>query len=113
MKKFIYKICKISEWNSAQKKKFFSGTKKDLVDGFIHLSNKSQIKSTLKKYFSNKNNLILLKINTSKLNNLIFEKSKVGNFFPHLYSDLNLNNVKKTYKIILKKNGSHNLPLIF
>ena len=54
MKKFIYKICKISEWNSAQKKKIFSGTKKDIVDGFIHLSNKNQVRGTLKKYYFKK-----------------------------------------------------------
>jgi len=113
VKNFIYKICKISEWDSVQKKKKFIGTKKDLADGFIHFSNKSQIKSTLKKYFLNKNNLILLKIDTSKLNNLIFEKSATGDCFPHLYSDLNLNHVKKTYKIIFKKDGSYNLPSIF
>ena len=31
MKKFIYKICKISEWNSAQKKKFLAELRKILL----------------------------------------------------------------------------------
>ena len=111
--KFIYKICKISEWTSAQKKGKFVGTKKDLEDGYIHFSKKNQIKSTLKKYFLNEDNLVLLKIDISKLDNLIFEKSTNDNFFPHLYSDLKLNHVKKKYKIILKKDGYHTLSPTF
>ena len=113
MKKFIYKICKITEWSRAKKKGKFSGTKKDIGDGFIHFSNKSQVKSTLKKYFKNIDNLILLKVNTTKLDNLIYEKSSDDNFFPHLYSHLPFKNVQKIYKIILLKNGNHKLPSVF
>jgi len=113
MQRFIYKICKISEWINAQKKGKFIGTQKDLEDGYIHFSKRNQIKSTLKKHFLNEDNLTLLKIDTSKLNNLIFEKSRNDNFFPHLYSDLKLNHVKKKYKITLRKNGHHTLPSTF
>ena len=113
MVRFVYKICKTHEWVTAQKKGKFIGTKKDLSDGFIHFSKKNQVKSTLRKYFLNEANLILLKIDTSKLNKLIFEKSNDGNFFPHLYSYLNLNHVKKKYKIILRKDGHHTLPATF
>ena len=111
--KFIYKICKISEWSGAKKDGIFIGTKKDLSDGFIHFSKKNQVQSTLKKYFLNKGKLILLKIDISKLNHLIIEKSSNNNFFPHLYCSLNLKRVKKTYKIIIKKDGQHILPYNF
>lgn len=110
MKKFIYKICKISEWSRAKKKKIFTGTKKDTEDGFIHFSNKSQVRSTLKKYFFNNDNLILIKVDVAKLEKLTYEKSPNDILFPHLYSDLHFNHVKKTYKIILKKDGNHILP---
>ena len=113
MVRFVYKICKTYEWVTAQKKGKFIGTQKDLSDGFMHFSKKTQVKSTLRKYFLNEANLILLKIDTSKLNKLIFEKSNDGNFFPHLYSYLNLNHVKKKYKIILRKDGHHTLPATF
>jgi uncharacterized protein (DUF952 family) len=103
MKKFIYKICKISEWSDAKKKRKFTGTKKDIEDGFIHFSKKKQVQSTLKKYFSNKDNLILLKVETSKLKKLIWEKSASGSVFPHLYSYLNINKIKSVYKISIKK----------
>ncbi len=113
MKKFIYKICKTSEWTSAKKKGKFIGTKKDMEDGFIHFSKKSQVQSTLKKYFTNIDNLILLKVSTARLENLIYEKSFGNNFFPHLYSHLPFKKIKKTYKIILLKNGNHKLPSVF
>jgi uncharacterized protein (DUF952 family) len=105
MPNHVYKICNKLEWSNIKKKKKFVGTKKDLLDGFIHLSEKKQIKSTLIKHFKNKKNLILLKINTSRLKNLIWEKSQDGFIFPHLYSSISLNDVNSSYKIILKKNN--------
>ncbi len=107
----VYKICKKTEWFNTKKKKKFIGTKKDLLDGFIHLSEKKQIKSTLIKHFANKTNLVLLKINTLNLKNLVWEKSQEGITFPHLYSWINLNDVNSSYKIILIKNSLNIIPL--
>jgi len=113
MIKFIYKICTLSEWKKFQKDSFFYGTKKDLSDGYIHFSNRNQLKKTLTKHYFKKGKLILLEIKILKLKNLVWEKSTVGNFFPHLYTYLNLKNVKKTYKISLKKNGYHSIDKKF
>ena len=104
MKKFIYKICSKPEWLSFEKNLFFSGSKQDIIDGYIHFSEKNQVKSTLNKHYFKKNKLILLKVDTAKLENLVWEKSTEGELFPHLYSYLNLKDVKKKYKISLKKN---------
>ena len=112
MTKFIYKICNETKWNYAKKKGVFAGTKKDILDGYIHFSKKNQIKSTLKKYYIRKNKLVLLKIKTLKLN-VVWEKSRGGILFPHLYSNLNLNFVKKVCKIILRKDGSYFFPESF
>mgnify|MGYP001161102202 CR=1 FL=1 len=102
MRKYIYKICTLTEWNNFKKNKKFFGSKKDLADGYIHLSNKSQIKATLNKYYFNKNKLILLKVETASLKNLVWEKSTEGKLFPHLYSYLTLKDIKKI-KIIKKR----------
>lgn len=107
MKKFIYKICSKPEWLSFEKNLFFSGSKQDIIDGYIHFSEKNQVKSTLNKHYFKKNKLILLKVDTAKLENLVWEKSAEGVLFPHLYSRLNLQDVKNNYQIYLKKNGSH------
>ena len=72
-----------------------------------HFSEKNQVKSTLNKHYFKKSKLILLKVETAKLENLVWEKSTEGVLFPHLYSRLNLQDVKNNYQIYLKKNGSH------
>ena len=112
-KNFIYKICLVSEWTEAKKKLAFYGTKKDIVDGYIHFSNKNQVKLTLKKYFLNQDQLVLLKVKVSNLKHLIWEESTNGILFPHLYSFLDIKHVKNIYKITLTKNGSHILPNFF
>jgi len=109
MKKFIYKICNTSELKTFKKKKKFYGTEKDLLDGYIHFSNRNQVKATLKKHFFRKDNLILLKIEALKLKDLKWEKSKVGETFPHLYSFLDIEDVKSIHKIFLLKNGIHSI----
>tara|TARA_B110000014_G_scaffold129036_1_gene88938 strand:- start:648 stop:992 length:345 start_codon:yes stop_codon:yes gene_type:complete len=109
MRKFIYKICTSSEWSNFKKNEKFFGSKQDLVDGYIHLSNKNQIQATLKKHYYNKSKLILLKVKTASLKNLIWEKSTEGKLFPHLYSYIKLKDIKKNFKISLKKNGLHYL----
>ena len=108
--KFIYKICTKLELEGARDKKKFKGSKKDLDDGFIHFSGEEQVKGTLKKYYSNQKELILLKVETLKLDHLIWEQASDGNMFPHLYSELDLSNVVEEFEISLRDDGSHVLP---
>jgi len=108
---FIYKICLIEEWEVVKKLGKFSGTKRDLIDGYIHFSIKKQLSSTLKKYFFKQDELIILKVELLSLANLKWEKSKSGEIFPHLYSHLVLKDVKDTFKITLHTDGTHKIPL--
>ena len=109
MNKFIYKICTTSEWRILKKEKKFYGTKKDLLDGYIHFSKINQVKKTLKKHFFKKNNLILLKVKVLKLKKLKWEKSKEDEMFPHLYSFLDIEDIKSINKIFLLKTGLHSV----
>ena len=111
--KFIYKICTKSELKNAKYKQQFKGTKKDSDDGFIHFSEEKQVRETLKKYYSNQKELILLKVDTLKLDHLIWEQASNGNMFPHLYSPLDLSNIVDEFEILLGKNGLHILPTNF
>ena len=107
---FVYKICSKSEWFVSKQNKKFIGTKKDIEDGFIHFSDKKQVQGTLKKYYFNQKDLILLKIETIKLDNLVWEQASDGNMFPHLYSSFDISNVCDELDITLNENGSHTLP---
>ena len=111
--KFIYKICTKSEWEIAKDKKQYMGTKKDLEDGFIHFSGEEQVEGTLKKFYTNQKDLILLKVDTLNLDHLIWEQASDGSMFPHLYSALDLSNVIDEFEVSLKDDGSHDLPANF
>ena len=111
--KFIYKICTKSELKEAKDKQEFKGSKKDLEDGFIHFSGKEQVDGALKKYYLNQKELILLKVDTLKLDHLVWEQASDGNMFPHLYSLLDLSNVVDEFDITLDDEGNHVLPTIF
>ena len=108
--KFIYKICSKIELQEAKNKGQLIGSKKDLEDGFIHFSGDDQVAETLKKFYSSEKSLILLKVDTLKLDHLIWEQASDGNMFPHLYSTLNLSNVVDEFEIFLGDDGRHVLP---
>ena len=108
--KFIYKICSKSELDEAKIKNQLVGSKKDLEDGYIHFSGEDQVKGTLKKFYLNRKGLILLKVDTLKLDHLLWEQASDGNMFPHLYSQLDLSNVVDEIEISVRDDGSHILP---
>ena len=88
--KYIFKIVDIDEWKKAKDSGTYSGSSKDIEDGFIHFSGEDQVKGTLEKYYSKQENLVLLKVETLKLDHLIWEQASDGNMFPHLYSSLDV-----------------------
>ena len=108
--KYIFKIIDIDEWQKVKDSGAYSGSSKDIEDGFIHFSGEDQVKGTLEKYYSKQENLILLKVETLKLDHLIWEQASDGNMFPHLYSLLDLSNVVDEFQITLDNNGIHELP---
>ena len=108
--KYIFKIVDIDEWKKARESDTYSGSSKDIEDGFIHFSGEDQVKGTLEKYYSKQEKLVLLKVETLKLDHLIWEQASDGNMFPHLYSSLDLTNVVDEFEITLNNNGVHELP---
>ena len=68
-----------------------------------------QITGTLEKFFKGQENLLLLKVNTDKLEHLLWEQASDGNMFPHLYSPLEMNNIIEEFEI--KKDDQENFIL--
>ena len=108
--KYIFKIIDVKEWQKVKQSETYLGSSKDIEDGYIHFSGEDQVKGTLEKYYSKQENLVLLKVETLKLDHLIWEQASDGNMFPHLYSSLDLANVVDEYEITIGEDGSHNLP---
>jgi uncharacterized protein (DUF952 family) len=108
--KYIFKIIDSEEWQKAKETGAYLGSSKDIRDGFIHFSGEDQVKGTLEKYYLKQENLVLLKVETLKLEHLIWEQASDGNMFPHLYSALDLSNIVDEFEINLTDNGIHELP---
>ena len=108
--KYIFKIIDFDEWQKVKQSEIYLGSSKDIADGYIHFSGEDQVKGTLEKYYSKQENLILLKVETLKLDHLIWEQTSDGNMFPHLYSSLDLSNVVDEFEIKLADDGILKLP---
>ena len=108
--KYIFKIIDVDEWQKAKQSETYLGSSKDIADGYIHFSGEDQVKGTVEKYYSNQKNLVILKVETLKLDHLIWEQASDGNMFPHLYSSLDLSNIVDEFEISLDNNDIHKLP---
>ena len=107
--KFVYKVVDTGLWEVAKGTGKFIGAEIDLQDGYIHFSTASQLRNTLARHFTGRGNLILLKIEISKLD-IIWEFARDGDLFPHLYNYLPLNSVVGEYQIGVSPDGDHILP---
>lgn len=88
---FIYKIVSAGEWRAAEAEGVFRGAAIDLTDGFIHFSSAAQVEETAAKHFAGQSDLLLVRIDADKLGDaLIWEISRGGALFPHLYAPLPL-----------------------
>src|SRR6056300_186589 len=107
MKENLYKILTLEEWNKSKISGLIS-TEIDQIDGFIHLSNASQLSATLALYFSEHEEVILLLPELKHIRDkLIYEavdaKSKRSGKFGHLYAELKVADISKSW--VLKRNA--------
>ena len=109
---FVFKIIDKTEWQKAKQKGTYGGSTKDIEDGYIHFSEEDQVSETLKKYYPNKENLVLLKVKAFNLEHLLWEQASNGDMYPHLYAPLDIKNVENEFELPLKEDGSHELPEI-
>ena len=100
--KFVYKICTKSEWQEIKSKGQLTGSKKDLEDGYIHFSGEDQVEGTLKKFYQNQKDLILLKVDTLKLDHLFGNKHLMEICFLIYILHLILSNVVDEFEITLE-----------
>lgn len=95
----IYHITEEEWWNSFAGKKYYeSPTLRQ--EGFIHCCQKKYINRVLGLYFKEKTNLLLIVIETQKVDKEIkYETAPDGIAFPHIYGVLNLDSVLDVIKI--------------
>lgn len=107
----IYKITPESLWREAVSHGRFEGAPIDLGDGFIHFSTHEQAETTARLHFSGQDNLLLVAVDAGLLGDkLVYEPSRGGALFPHLFAALDLSAVKWVKPLPLGDDGLHRFP---
>jgi len=111
MSEVIYKVMSAEAWREAQAAGVYHGSPDDARDGFIHFSTADQLPGTLAKHFAGQDGLLLVAVDEAALGDkLIWEPSRRGELFPHLYGALPTEASHWTTPITLGSDGAHELP---
>ncbi len=107
----IYKISPRPLWEHAEREGVFTGAPVDVADGFIHFSTAEQAPETAARHFAGQGDLVLAAIDATELGDaLVYEPSRGGALFPHLYGPLALDAVKWVKPLPLGPDGRHLFP---
>ena len=107
----VYKIATAGVVAAARVRGGFPVMPIDTADGFIHLSTATQLPETLRLYFSGEENLVLLAVRSCDLGKgLVWEPSRGGKLFPHVYGEVSPAAVAWTAVISVAPDGSCPLP---
>ncbi len=107
----IYKICPRALWREAEEADVFRGAPVDLADGYIHFSTPAQAVETAAKHFAGQGDLLLVAVDERRLGEaLLYEPSRGGQLFPHLYGPLPLEAVAWVRPLPLGADGAHHFP---
>ena len=91
-----YKIIDAAEWRGAVAEGAYAGSAVDLADGYIHLSTAAQLEETARKHYAGRENLMLLTVDLKSLEDtVVWEPSRGGALFPHIYGDLPVTAVRE------------------
>lgn len=101
----IYKIFRPDEYEHFINTGQSQGSPDDVRDGFIHFSTKDQLEGTLRKHFSDEDNLYILGCDEKGFSQLKWEKSRNNALFPHLYEILKSEHIAQTWFM-----PSHEIP---
>lgn len=84
-----FKILTAEQWVQFQTDDVFYGAQVDLADGYIHMSTADQVQGTLDKHFSGKTDLVIAEVELAVLgDSIVWEVSRGGALFPHIYGPL-------------------------
>lgn len=84
-----FKIIDAAEWRQALAEGTYDGSAVDLADGYIHLSSAEQLGETAAKHYAGRTDLMLLSVDLTPLaDTIVWEPSRGGALFPHIYGTL-------------------------
>ncbi|MEQ1762953.1 MAG: DUF952 domain-containing protein [Pyrinomonadaceae bacterium] len=90
---FIYHIVLPEIWEAIKHNSSYSADSLE-SEGFIHCSYDHQMEGVIGRYYSDAQELVILKIDIGKLTSkLVSEPSTGGEVYPHIYGPINLDAV--------------------
>jgi uncharacterized protein (DUF952 family) len=108
----IFHVCPRSAWRAARAEGLYRGGPLDLTHGFIHFSTPETLSGTLATHLAGQEGLCLLEVETAALGEaLVWELSRGGVQFPHLYAALDPAQVRAVHDLPLNDGGVHVLPV--
>lgn len=109
----IYKIASTDDWARARAAGQLVGTPVDIADGYIHFSTAAQLVETLAKHYRGASGLVLATIDPELIGiDLVWEPSRGGQLFPHLYAPLPMAAVVAERDLFARPDGGFDLPEI-
>jgi uncharacterized protein (DUF952 family) len=109
--KRIYKILRPAEWAHLNEAGYFAGSPDDLRDGFIHFSTLEQLPGTLVKYYTDGEDVFIAAVAESAFTDseLVYEASRGGALFPHLYADLSQTQIVQFWQLSADADGVYDI----
>ena len=105
-----FKILTADQWAQFSQDDVFHGAPVDLADGYVHFSTATQAAETAAKHFAGVEGLVLLGCETDSMAaDLVWEPSRGGALFPHLYRALQMKDVVWSRDLPFV-DGAHRFP---
>ena len=106
----IYKIVPFALWRAAEACGVFTGAPVDEADGFIHFSTAAQLAETAARHFAGQRDLLIVAVEPQRLGEaLVWEVSRGGAEFPHLYASLATADAAWVKPLSLRPDGAHDV----
>jgi uncharacterized protein (DUF952 family) len=108
---WIYHLCSRAAWREAVAAGVYRGGPMDRRDGFIHFSDHDTLADSLDRHFDGTEDLLLLVVDPAVLGDaLMWEPSRGGRRFPHLYAALDPQQVTVVHALRRGADGRPRLP---
>jgi uncharacterized protein (DUF952 family) len=102
-----YKVMPRADWTRARAEGRFEGSAIDLADGYIHMSTQAQLAETLARHYRGQADLVVLTVDLAAVEaDLVWEPSRGGDLFPHLYAALPVSAVTGERAVAVAADGT-------
>lgn len=101
-----FKLIDSDEWSAALATGQYDGSAVDRADGYIHMSTATQLPETARRHYPGRAGLVMLAVDTGALGEaLVWEPSRGGDLFPHLYAPLPVRAVGTVRGLLVSDDG--------